>query len=126
MFRRVLRAGVQPRGFHDAALFVPLADTLGNARADDDELGGRDLERLLPFVVHDRPLAVRGAETLVVRDRQKHLDPGQVGRELFVPCLDRLLLPPVVAFDSFEHRVGDPFGGIGHSQMTTWRSRSSL
>lgn len=100
------------RGFDDAALFVPLADTLGSTGADDDELGRHDLKRLPPVMTDDRPLAVHGAEPLVLWDGQQHLDPGQVSRELFVPRLGRLLLPPVVAFDRLEHRVGDPLGRI--------------
>ena len=54
------------------------------------------------------------ARLLIFGDWQQHLDPWQVGRELLVPCLDRPLLPPVVAFDRFEHCVGDSLSGIGH------------
>ncbi len=104
----------RPRGFHDAACFVPLAGTFGNARADDDELGRHDLQCLLPVVADHLPLAVLRARLLIFGDWQQHLDPWQVGRELLVPCLDRPLLPPVVAFDRFEHCVGDSLSGIGH------------
>jgi hypothetical protein len=104
----------RPWGFHHAALLVPLADTLGDTRTDDDKLGGHDLERLLPVVTGDHPLAMLRAEPLTFGDGQDHLNPGQVGRELFTACLDRLLLPPAVAFDRLEHRVGDPLGGISH------------
>ena len=48
----------RPGGFHNAALVAPLAGQLGDARADDDELGGFDLQRLLPVIADHLPLAV--------------------------------------------------------------------
>jgi hypothetical protein len=58
------------------------------------------------------PLAVHGADLLILGNGQNHLDPGQVGWQLLAPGLDRLVCPPLVAFDVLVDGRGDPLGGV--------------
>ena len=93
---------------------MPPAGELRDARPHDDELRRDDLERLLPVVADDLPLAVLRAGSFVLRDGQEHFDPRQVGRELLAAGRLRLLLATAIASDVLEGGVGDAFRGVRH------------